>query len=350
MPRVGIAFRPKDKWVIRTGAGLFDNINHMNTWTILNLNPPKSGVFDFFSQTEPATPVSVTGADGNNYNVATRRFVAGSPILSLDDPFLTNAGVAASRTGAQSITTASPDTKDGAVWKWSFDVQRELAAQMTLMVGYVGSKGTHAGNSIGNYNSPEPSSVTNVNSRRPFTQFYDPAQPGLGIQQLGGVRYLDSYGETFHHGLQVKLDKRYAKGLSVGAAYTLSKSHGDGENGGQEGASFQNPRDRRGSRGLYRFDQRHNFVAHYVWELPGQRLAGPLGYVLGGWQSNGILSIRSGFPFNVGQGDDLNTGSPIRPDRNADGRLANPTRKLWFDPQAFTRVTCNNPARPDLCR
>jgi hypothetical protein len=135
----------------------------------------------------------------------------------------------------------------------------------------------------------------------------------------------------------------------VGVAYTLSKSHGDGENGGQENASFQNPRDRRGSRGLYRFDQRHNFVGHYVWELPGQRMAGPLRYLIGGWQSNGILSIRSGFPFNVGQGDDLNTGSPIRPDRIADGRLENPTRKLWFDPQAFRRVTCNNPNRPDLC-
>ncbi len=349
MPRIGIAFRPTDKWVIRTGAGWFDNINHMNTWTILNLNPPKSGVFDFFAQTEPAAGAAVTGADGNSYNVATRRFTPGQPILSMNDPFLTAGGATGARTGAQSITTVPPDTKDGAVWKWSFDIQRQLPMNMALTVGYVGSKGTHAGNSIGNYNSPEPSSNTNVNVRRPFTQFYDPALPRLGIQQLGAVRYLDSYGETFHHGLQMKLDKRYSKGLSLGVAYTLSKSHGDGENGGQEGASFQNPRDRKGSRGLYRFDQRHNLVMHYVWELPGQNMAGPLKYIIGGWQSNGILSLRSGFPFNIGQGDDLNTGSPIRPDRIKDGRLDNPTRQLWFDPSAFQRVTCNIPSRPDLC-
>jgi len=188
-----------------------------------------------------------------------------------------------------------------------------------------------------------------VNARRPYTQFFDPALPQFGIQQLGAVRYLDSYGESFHHGMQLKLDKRYSKGLSLGVAYTISKSHGDGENGGQEGASFQNPRDRRGSRGPYRFDQTHNFVMHYVWELPGQNLSGPIRYILGGWQSNGILSLRTGFPFNVGQGDDLNTGSPIRPDRIADGRLEKPTRDLWFDPQAFRRVTCNIPTRPDLC-
>jgi len=349
MPRVGIAFRPTEKWVIRTGAGWFDNINHMNTWTILNLNPPKSGVFDFFSQTEAAAPVNVTRVDGQTVSVATRRFTPGFPVLSLNDPFLQNAGAAATRTGAQSITTVPPDTKDGAVWKWSFDIQRELPMQMSLTLGYVGSKGTHVGNSIGNYNSPDPSTSTNVNARRPYTQFFDPALPQFGIQQLGAVRYLDSYGESFHHGMQLKLDKRYSKGLSLGVAYTISKSHGDGENGGQEGASFQNPRDRRGSRGPYRFDQTHNFVMHYVWELPGQNLSGPIRYILGGWQSNGILSLRTGFPFNVGQGDDLNTGSPIRPDRIADGRLEKPTRDLWFDPQAFRRVTCNIPTRPDLC-
>ena len=43
MPRIGIAWRPIDKTVIRIGGGWFDNINHMNTLTIFNLMPPKSG-------------------------------------------------------------------------------------------------------------------------------------------------------------------------------------------------------------------------------------------------------------------------------------------------------------------
>src|ERR687895_783471 len=64
------------------------------------------------------------------------------------------------------------------------------------------------------------------------------------IQGLGNIRYIDSFGESFYHGLQVKYDKRYSKGLTAGVAYTLSKSHGDGENGGQEGVAFQAPLNR----------------------------------------------------------------------------------------------------------
>jgi hypothetical protein len=74
------------------------------------------------------------------------------------------------------------------------------------------------------------------------------------------------------------------------------------------------------------------------------------GVFLSGWQTNGIVTLKSGLPFSPNGGSDLNTGSAVRPDRVADGRLDNPTREKWFDPSAFSRVTCNNPARPDLCR
>jgi hypothetical protein len=246
-----------------------------------------------------------------------------------------------------------PDQLDGDVWKWSLDIQRELPYQIGLTVGYAGSKGSHVGNSISNFNSPDPSSNRNFQSRRPYQQLYDPATPQLGVQTLGRIRYIDSFGESFYHGVQLKLDKRFARGLAFGSSYTLSKSHGDGENGGQEGyVSLQNPRDRRPSRSRFSFDQRHAWVTHFVWELPGQKLRHALlRYTIGGWQANGILSIRSGFPFTIGQGQDLNTdNSNVRPDLLASPELDNPTRKLWFNPLAFQRVTCNyapDKDRPD---
>ena len=343
-PRLGIAYRPSEGWVVRIGGGYFSNIDHMNTWTILNLNPPLSGSNNFEAVTDAAGSITVPGVSGP-VNRTLRMFRPGNPIITLNDPFLQDVGAAASPRNINTLTVPS-DQKTGNVVKWSFDIQRELPFETSLTVGYVGSKGSHAGNSVRNWNSPLPSPDNNIQRNRPWQRVYDPATPELGVQSLAVIRYLDSFANTFHHGLQMKLDKRYSNGLAFGVAYTFSKSHGDGENGGQQGAQFQNPRNCLScDRGRFRFDQRHNLVSHFVWEMPGQNLSGPLKHIIGGWQSNGILSMRSGFPFTiVNPRGDLNVSdSNIRPDRVADGALSNATRKLWYDPKAFLRVTCDVP-------
>ena len=350
MPRIGISFRPTEKWVIRTGVGWFDNIQHQNTFTILNLMPPKAGSQVYLTSMRVAQTVNVTGANGANFPISTQTYVPGSNILTLDDPFLTKGGGAITVRPIDVLYVPS-DYRDGQVWKWSFDLQRELPYRMALSIGYAGSKGANVGNSITNLNDPIKPAQTFLQSNRPYPEFYDPATPALGVQAIGRIRYLDSFGESFYHGMQVKLDRRSSKGLTYGISYTYSKSHGDGENGGQEGVSFQNPRDRRGSRGLFSFDQTHRFIGNWVYELPGQNLKGPAKYVVGGWQLNGILSLASGFPFTIGQGAGdlaLPNGS-VRPDYVGSPALSNPNRKLWYNPAAFQRVTCQIPSRPDLC-
>jgi hypothetical protein len=354
MPRVGIAYRPSEQWVLRLGAGYFDNLMHQNNFTILSLHPPKSGQQVFQQITNRAQILPVTAADGREFMVQTRQFREGSDVITLDDPFLTNVGGRPVSRPAR-VLHITPDYKDGDVWKWSFDIQRELPWNTALTVGYVGSKGSHVANSMTNWNDSQPSLDTNSQARRPFQRFYDPALPELGIQSLARVRYLDSYGNSFHHGLQAKLDKRYSSGLSFGLAYTFGKSHGDGQAGGNEGTFNNSPRiDRSDGRARYPFDQRHSMVTHYVWQLPGANLPGAWKHVLGNWQSNGVLSLRSGFPMGLWQSPrDLNlTGDSgiARPDRIRHGSLPNPTRKLWFDTQAFSRVTCRIPGREDLCR
>ncbi len=349
MPRIGIAFRPTDKWVIRSGVGWFDNIQHQNTFTILNLMPPKAGSQVYNTSMRPAQNNSVVGANGQTFSIASQTYVPGSNVLTLNDPFLTRGGTTTVR--PIDLLYLPNDYKDGAVWKWSLDLQRELPYTMALSVGYAGSKGTNVGNSVINWNDPLRPATTFLQANRPYPEFYDAATPQLGVQAMGRIRYLDSYGESFYHGLQVKLDKRSAKGLTFGVAYTYSKSHGDGENGGQEGASLQNPRDRRGSRGLFRFDQTHRLITNWVYELPGQNLKGPVRYVIGGWQLNGIVSIASGFPINIGQGagDLALPNGQVRPDLVGNPGLSNPNRKLWYNPAAYQRVTCQIASRPDLC-
>jgi len=75
-----------------------------------------------------------------------------------------------------------------------------------------------------------------------------------------------------------------------------------------------------------------------------------VGAVFGGWQTNGIVSLRTGFAYNVTQGGDLNTGGPVFPDQVGSPYLEEPNRAKWYNPQAFSRVTCNIPGRQDLCR
>ncbi|MCC6367486.1 MAG: carboxypeptidase regulatory-like domain-containing protein [Bryobacterales bacterium] len=350
MPRIGIAFRPTDKWVIRTGAGWFDALQHQNTYTIFNLMPPKAGSQVYQTSMHVAQTIPVAGSNGNTYNISTQTYVPGSNVLTLSDPFLTSGG------GRRTIRPVDvlyvpPDYKDGQVWKWSFDIQRELPSNMALTIGYVGSKGANVGNSVINWNDPLQPAQTFFQANRPYPEFYDPATPGLGVQATGRIRYIDSYGEDFYHALQAKLDKRFSRGLTFGISYTYSKTNGDGENGGQEGASFQNPRDRRGSRGLLGFDQTQRLVANWVYELPGRHIKSPVRWVIGGWQLNGILSLASGFPLNIGQsGADLALpNGAVRPDVISDPKLDNPTRRLWYNPQAFQRVTCQINSRPDLC-
>ena len=202
-----------------------------------------------------------------------------------------------------------------------------------------------------NWNDPVRPVPVFQQSLRPYPEFFDPARPDLGVQNTGRIRYIDSFGESFYHGLQLKLDKRMSRGVLVGFHYTYSKSFGDGEAGGQEGASFQDPRDRRGSRGLFSFDQTHRTVLSFVWELPGKSLHGPVGQVIGGWQLNGIFAVASGFPYTItNPASDLGlpNGAP-RPDVIGQAERDDPTRKLWFNPSAYQRVTCQIPSRPDLC-
>jgi hypothetical protein len=86
---------------------------------------------------------------------------------------------------------------------------------------------------------------------------------------------------------------------------------------------------------------RHRLTLSYLWELPfgkGKTYlshGGPLDWLLGGWQTNGILTVQSGLPFSpVLQTSTTNTGTGSRP--NVVGPANYPhTMQHWFDPSAF---------------
>ena len=333
MPRLGVAYRATEKLVIRSGFGLYYNVHQLNNYTILNLNPPLSGSSSF----------SQTATNGVLRNTQ-------SP-LTFAQPF----GVV-NPTSTINANTLNPDNFEPRLIQWSFDVQHQMLWRMVLSAGYVGSKGVHVDNTV-EMNNPDPglsSLPTTPQSRRPFPFIID----GVGgpVRPLSRIRWLDSGNNSWYHGLQVNAEKRFSQGFQFNFAYTYSKSMGEGygrnESFGGVSNTYQDPRNRAAEKARYPFDVTHNAIVSWLYELPT-----PAGFksgagkqVLGGWQLNGIWTLRSGFPFTVQQGNTLNTFiATIRPDRLSSGALANPTVNQWFNTEAFRVVTCQKDSVSDLC-
>ncbi len=325
MPRVGFAYRATDKWVIRGGGGIYYNVHQLNNYTILNLNPPLSGSSAFVN-----TPVNGV-------------LKPGTPVYSYQNPF-----GALSSTSTINANTLNPDNWEPRIMQWSFDIQRRLPFDSVLTVGYVGNHGVHIDNTV-ELNNPDPAPNTNstAQQRRPYQFVVD--GPGGPVRPLSRIRWLDSGGQSWYHGLQADWQKRFSRGLQFNVAYTYSKAEGTGYGrnesfGATNNGTYQNPRNRAADKSVYPFDVTHNAVINFIYEIPT-----PPGFrnhfgraILGGWQANGIWTLRSGFPFTVQQSNTLNTfNSPVRPDRLGTGTLSNPTVNLWFNPSDFQIVTCN---------
>ena len=124
---------------------------------------------------------------------------------------------------------------------------------------------------------------------------------------------LDSaMGRSIYNSLLVRMEKRLSNGLNLLANYTWSKnleingtggSSAFGQNGGTtfpvDSWNLKN------EKGVGALDVPHVFVSSFGYELPfgqGKRMLsgkGPLNYIFGGWQINGIFTRRSGFVTDI---------------------------------------------------
>jgi hypothetical protein len=99
----------------------------------------------------------------------------------------------------------------------------------------------------------------------------------------------------------VKLQKRFSQGVS---SYTLQKTITDTSN--EAYAAFNSgarDTERRGlEKSLSGLDRTHLLVGSLVYELPGRKLTGAAGKVLGGWQISGVAKYYSGIPLSIGGG------------------------------------------------
>jgi hypothetical protein len=292
-PRFGFAWRPfGDKTVVRGGYGLF--FEQENTDGRVNNN---------------MVPFRL---DETGINDLTQR-------RTMADFFL---GRALTTSAAPTIGATATKLKMGRNHHYNVGVQRQVSRSTVLEVNYVGNIGQHL-NGTTNINIPEPR-AGGVQARRPYPLF-------------GNILYFDTNMSNTYHSLQATLVRRAARGLWYMTSYTFSKSITVQNNpsvGGNTGRE----------KAISSFDIPHNFAVSAGWELPvgrGRRFLGNTGgatqALLGGWQMQAILILRSGRPFTPTiSADRANTGvGGQRPNRLGSGQLDNPTVDRWFDTTAF---------------
>ena len=221
---------------------------------------------------------------------------------------------------------------------WQVSYERQLTNTLMTEVAYAGSKGSNL-IWVGNINEVQPGPGTQASRRL--------IQP---LSNVVTINYFDTNNRSIYHGLQVKVNQRFSRGLQYLASYTFGKSldyagspaSGGGAVGGPQSVTLFEQ-----SRGPSGFDVKHRFVLSWVWALPfgadhGLARSGLLKPILQDWQFGGIVTLSTGRPFTVFLNTGVNNGAPSWPDRIGDGRLDKPTVDLWFDPTAFAAPAPNN--------
>jgi len=305
-PRVGIAWKPFAKTVVRAGYGINYNTSAYSTIVQqLAFQPPFT-----FTQTNPECLPTGSSASCIPPSRLTLGFTP-IPPTSLTN----NYGV-------------NPNYRMGYVQIWNLDIQRELKGDVLLNVDYTGTKGTHL----------DVLEAPNRNT----------TGTGLLNDNMPIFNFQTSQADSIAHAGSLRLRKRLRNGVYIGGTYTYSKSIDDASTiGGGAVVVAQNAFNLAGQRGPSSFDQRQRFVADYLIELPfghNKRWLSSksLGRdVLGDWQWSGDWTIASGMPFSpqvIGSFGEVNTGlnGTLRP--NLTGQpiaLPNPSVSKWFNTAAF---------------
>jgi len=214
-------------------------------------------------------------------------------------PFVSFANAYSLASGIVSPASVAQNYRDSYTQSWNFNIQQQLGANASIMVGYFGSKGTDL-NIARNYNQF-------INGLRPYPalSLNSPIDPGV---RLGNIIVYESDGNSSYNGLWVHGTKRYSHGLQFDAAYTWSKSI-DYNSRNVQGLVIQNSYNIAGDRGLSDFDARNRFSFDGIYELPFHH-----NQLVSGWEIAIIAQIQSGNPINFHTTNTAFTGTgTLRP-------------------------------------
>jgi Carboxypeptidase regulatory-like domain len=323
-PRISLAYRPfrDNKTVIRAGFGIF-------TVTAL-------GQLQNNNESNPQAAVN-TWQNNNN----------GVPLFTF--PHVTPPGAGLQFGGGELEQATDPHYRDAQSAQWNLTVERELTANTSVRVSYVGMN-SYRLNVSENLNQTAPSTMPYNFANAPFQNW----SVIFNTANLGGQNYQALVLEATH---------RLARGLSYQANYAWTHNISDAQ--GDAPTAFQGET-RYGLADLNRFDisanrgnvvgtRRQRLLVTGTYELPfgkGRQWLNSspvVGGILGGWNVNTITVLQTGpylTPTDSVTNDQTNTdpeadGSIVRPDRVGNPIPAHRSAGNYFNFNAFAHTPLN---------
>jgi hypothetical protein len=315
-PRVGLAYRVTDTFVIRAGYGLTnDPFSHARTFRTnypVLLVQNLQGANDFVPYDPRGIAAGIPRATVPDF---------GNGIIDIPNSF--------------AAFTIDNKFRRGYIQSWNFTLQKQLGKGFIAQAGYVATRSTA---SMGWLDINAGQVIGAGAAGRPLGQRFG---------RSAATTKATPFGTTIYDSLQATLERRFANGMQFNASYTWSKVIGyqDNNDSGPAVSAIQYFERNRVVRG---YDIPHNLAMTHIWELPfgkGRKFAssGPISWLAGGWQINNVVSLFSGSPFTVSSaGDTLNmpgsgqTADQIRPDVRILGGVGR--GQSYFDPDAFAPV------------
>jgi hypothetical protein len=180
-----------------------------------------------------------------------------------------------------------------------------------------------------------------------------PIDPRRPIHTLGSLSSRENTSNSSYNSLQTKVVRNFATGLTFMNSFTWSRSLD--VNSDANGGSVSYTYNRRLAHGPSDYNIPLMNVSSFVYNLPfgkgkafGTSMHPVFNALFGGWQTSGIITMRSGQPFSILTGiDNANIGSSTG--LALADVVSNPTpsgftqsRTAWFDVKAFQTPTLGN--------
>jgi hypothetical protein len=191
-----------------------------------------------------------------------------------------------------------PNPARSYLMQWNLNVEQNFAHNLSLFVGFIGSKGVHQPFRTDEANTVQPIGFTNG-----FLTFPQPGTAPVLNPNVGQIAAIFYNNNTYYDGLQAGFTQKMNHGLQLQASYTFSKAidlgsavlAGDPFGNSIAGLFFFAPFTRRG---VADFNVPNQFTFNYLYQIPQfNNLHRPVGLLANGWQASGIFFAQNGLPF-----------------------------------------------------